>query len=61
MYVHTFGAYFGLAATYFYQPKKAKEDEKCEGDYNSQLIAMVGTLFLWMFWPSFNGALAGDF
>ena len=61
MYVHTFGAYFGLAATYFYKPKEAKNNDKCEGDYNSQLLAMVGTVFLWMFWPSFNGALAGDF
>ena len=63
MYVHTFGAYFGLAASYFFDNKKAIADEKkrCEGDYNSQLIAMVGTLFLWMFWPSFNGALAADF
>ena len=34
---------------------------RCEGDYNSQLIAMVGTIFLFMFWPSFNGALAADF
>lgn len=25
---------------------------------NSQLIAMAGTLFLFMFWPSFNGVLA---
>lgn len=60
MYVHTFGAYFGLAASYFFQSKKAIKDEKgrCEGDYNSQLIAMVGTVFLFMFWPSFNGALA---
>ena len=35
MYVHTFGAYFGLAATYFYRNKEAKGHEKCEGDYNS--------------------------
>ena len=61
MYVHTFGAYFGLAASYFFKRKEAKDHEKCEGDYNSQLVAMIGTLFLWMFWPSFNGALAGDF
>jgi len=63
MWVHTFGAYFGLAASYFFDNKKAKEDKdgKCGGGYNSQLIAMVGTLFLWMYWPSFNGALAADF
>lgn len=63
MYVHTFGAYFGLAATYFFDNKKAIEDKngKCGGGYTSQLIAMVGTLFLWMYWPSFNGALAADF
>jgi len=22
------------------------------------MIAVVGSIFLWMFWPSFNGALA---
>jgi len=63
MYVHTFGAYFGLAASYFFDNKKAikNENDLCEGGYNSQLIAMLGTLFLFMFWPSFNGALAADF
>lgn len=60
MYVHTFGAYFGLAASYFFLPKKAIADaeQRCGGGYNSQLIAMIGTIFLWMYWPSFNGALA---
>lgn len=60
MYVHTFGAFFGVAASFFFEPKKALADKNgnCGGGYNSQLIAMVGTLFLWMYWPSFNGALA---
>jgi len=60
MFVHTFGAYFGLAATYFFNPKKAMHDDESrnEGGYNSQLIAMIGTLFLWMYWPSFNSAMA---
>ena len=61
MYVHTFGAFFGLASTYFFDAKKAIDDKEgqCGGNYNSNLIAMVGTVFLWIFWPSFNGALAG--
>lgn len=58
--IHMFGAYFGLTATYFFQPKKGIEDKlnQGKGSYNSQLIAMIGTLFLFLYWPSFNGALA---
>lgn len=29
--------------------------------YSSDLIAFIGTLFLWMFWPSFNAALGNFF
>ena len=60
MFVHTFGAYFGLAcAMAITNKEKEKANEKDEaGDYNSQLVAMVGTLFLWCYWPSFNGVLA---
>ena len=60
MYVHTFGAYFGLAVSYIVSNnKKLLNNIKDESsDANSDTFAMIGTLFLWMFWPSFNGALA---
>jgi ammonium transporter Rh len=60
MTIHQFGAYFGLSATYFFQRSKAIEDKHGQnaGGYSNQMIAMVGTLFLFIYWPSFNGILA---
>ena len=60
MYVHTFGAYFGLACSYVITKKKVLLDSKVNNlsSRESNQFAMIGTLFLWMFWPSFNGALA---
>lgn len=57
--IHMFGAYFGLACTYFFQPKKAKIDVAGQngGSYYSNLFAMIGTYFLFLYWPSFNGAI----
>jgi len=59
MTIHTFGAYFGLAASYFFQPNRAIEDKHKKNNFNyySNIIAMIGTLFLFMYWPSFNAAL----
>jgi len=58
MYIHTFGCYFGIAASYFYNPKRAIIDKEKRGfgGYTSQLIAMVGALFLFCYWPSWNAA-----
>ncbi|XP_067646311.1 ammonium transporter Rh type B-B [Eurosta solidaginis] len=58
--VHAFGAYFGLAVSLMLRPAKDKnEPGKHEGpNYLSDIFAMVGTLFLYVYWPSFNSVLA---
>lgn len=61
MYIHAFGAYFGLAvARVLWNDKYA--EAKGEGVvYHSDIFSMIGTVFLWIFWPSFNGgAASGD-
>ncbi|KAK5618533.1 hypothetical protein CRENBAI_016853 [Crenichthys baileyi] len=59
MIIHAFGAYFGLAvARVLYRPKLRNRHENDGSVYHSDLFAMIGTVFLWMFWPSFNSAIA---
>ncbi|XP_070618131.1 ammonium transporter Rh type C [Erythrolamprus reginae] len=59
MTIHTFGAYFGLTVTtILYRPNLEQTKEKQESVYHSDLFAMIGTLFLWMYWPSFNSAVS---
>ena len=59
MYVHTFGAYFGLACSRALCPApKDINNADNKSSKTSDQFAMIGTVFLWMFWPSFNGALA---
>jgi len=60
--IHMFGAYFGLAVSRVLSTKRRPQLgwEDNTAQYHSDVFAMIGTLFLWLFWPSFNGALAGD-
>jgi len=59
MFVHIFGAYFGLMVSLVL--KRDLTSEKEGASYNSDIFAMIGTIFLWLFWPSFNSGLAeGD-
>jgi ammonium transporter Rh len=61
MIVHMFGAVFGLAVSYVIGPKNAGQSAHCGDSYNSNLIAMIGTLFLFIYWPSFNaGFVTGE-
>eukprot|EP01023_Acetabularia_acetabulum_P015776 TRINITY_DN1771_c0_g2_i5.p1 TRINITY_DN1771_c0_g2~~TRINITY_DN1771_c0_g2_i5.p1 ORF type:complete len:449 (-),score=104.13 TRINITY_DN1771_c0_g2_i5:1938-3284(-) len=57
--IHAFGAYFGLSASLFLSKKGTGSDHpKNNAIYISDVTAMIGTIFLWIFWPSFNGAVA---
>lgn len=59
MFVHTFGAYFGLAvARILFRDDVHRASAKEGSVYQSDLFAMIGTVFLWLYWPSFNGGLA---
>ncbi|NXM30382.1 RHAG protein, partial [Oxyruncus cristatus] len=59
MTIHAFGAYFGLAVTLvLYRPGLKNKHENDESTYHSDMFAMIGSLFLWLFWPSANSAIA---
>ncbi|KAI3364220.1 hypothetical protein L3Q82_011020 [Scortum barcoo] len=59
MIIHAYGAYFGLAvARVLYRPGLRNGHENDGSVYHSDMFAMIGTVFLWMFWPSFNSAIA---
>jgi len=63
MTIHLFGAYFGLTISFFLNPgkEKAQPDENWGAAYDSDFTSLIGTIFLWIMWPSFNGALAPNF
>ncbi|XP_048185589.1 ammonium transporter Rh type C isoform X1 [Perognathus longimembris pacificus] len=59
MTIHTFGAYFGLTVTWIlYRHNLEQSKQRQTSVYHSDLFAMIGTLFLWMYWPSFNSAVS---
>jgi ammonium transporter Rh len=54
--IHAFGAIFGISAAFFLTHK---EDMAItiESDANSDRYSMLGSMVLWVFWPSFCSAL----
>jgi ammonium transporter Rh len=66
MVIHVFGASFGLAFAYVFGDKAAGSavlpplgngEKQLGTSRHNGTFAMIGTLFLFCFWPSFNGAL----
>jgi len=50
---HLFGAYFGLAVSFALGKPSTTTDN--ETNHVSDIFSFVGTLFLFIYWPSFNG------
>ncbi|XP_038127290.1 rh50-like protein [Cyprinodon tularosa] len=56
--IHLFACYFGLGVTFVLYRSGLKEGHIKENtSYHSDILSVIGTLFLWVFWPSFNSAL----
>ncbi|CAH0625660.1 unnamed protein product [Chrysodeixis includens] len=60
--IHTFGAYFGLGVSSALRLKKVEPQQgmqKLDGpSYVTDTTAMIGSIFLWIYWPSFNSGLS---
>ncbi len=54
--IHAFGAYFGLAMS-IVLTTQYQRSKPIESDPTSDRFAMLGSMVLWLFWPSFATAL----
>jgi ammonium transporter Rh len=64
MSVFMFGCYFGLACSLvvgLMQGHHTRSSELLRRTRQSDMFSMIGTLFLFCYWPSFNSAMAGPF
>ena len=58
-----FGAFFGLGVAYALGKPASSDsaEEEAESSNVSDLFSLIGTLFLWIYWPSFvAGPLVAD-
>lgn len=54
--IHAFGAYFGLGLVANTLAKFENQPE-CDNDSLSNQFCLIGSMVLWIFWPSFTSAL----
>jgi ammonium transporter Rh len=54
--IHAFGALFGVGAAFFLTPSTDLQ-KPVTSDDNSDRFSMIGSMVLWIFWPSFCAAL----
>lgn len=57
---HLFGALFGVVLAKTSNNIKANDGKHYGESYTNDLMAMIGTIFLFVYWPSFNGGMSRD-
>jgi ammonium transporter Rh len=57
--IHAFGAYFGLAMTLALTTEQQR-GQPIQADATSDRFAMLGSMVLWLFWPSFCSAIVAQ-
>ena len=57
--IHAFGAYFGMGLTLVLSSAKHRE-VPIESDSASDRFSMLGSMILWIFWPSFCSAVVPE-
>ncbi len=57
--IHAFGAFFGLGVLFTMTTKK-EFDHAMPEDNVSEIFALLGSMVLWVFWPSFCAALVPE-
>lgn len=58
--VHLFGAIFGVVLAQTSNNIMANYSKHYGECYTNDIMAMIGTLFLFIYWPSFNGGLSSN-
>ena len=61
LYIFTFGAIFGFAVSFVLSyddrfKEKIRNNQNKKSDYYSSIISAIGSLFIWLYFPSFNTA-----
>ena len=57
--IHAFGAYFGMGMTLVLTSAKHRE-VPIQSDATSDRFSMLGSMILWIFWPSFCSAIVPE-
>jgi ammonium transporter Rh len=57
--IHAFGAYFGMGLTLMLSSAKHRA-MPIESDATSDRFSMLGSMILWIFWPSFCSAIVPE-